>query len=91
MYTGSHGTEALLINKYGNRMHGQGLERRLQHLLTLVDDEILREKHVTPHCLRHSIATHLLQQGMKIEDIQQFLGYSSLKSTQIYTHLLELL
>ncbi|KZS38237.1 hypothetical protein AWE51_19565 [Aquimarina aggregata] len=91
MYTGSHSTEALFINKYGDRLHGQNLSRRLQHLLTLVDDEILREKHITPHCLRHSIATHLLQQGMKIEDIQQFLGHSSLKSTQIYTHLLELL
>ncbi len=91
MYTGSQGTEALLINKYGNRMLGGCLSRRLHHLLSLVDDEVLREKHITPHCLRHSIATHLLQQGMKIEDIQQFLGHSSLKSTQIYTHLLELL
>jgi integrase/recombinase XerD len=62
---------------------------KLQHLLTLIDDQQLREKHITPHCLRHSIATHLLQQGMRIEDIQQFLGHSSLKSTQIYTHLLE--
>ncbi|TSE03151.1 tyrosine-type recombinase/integrase [Aquimarina algiphila] len=91
MYNGSHGTEALLINKYGNRLRGNCLAKRLHHLLTLVDDQTLREKHITPHCLRHSIATHLLQQGMRIEDIQQFLGHSSLKSTQIYTHLLELL
>lgn len=91
IYKSSRRTEALLINKYGNRLHGQCLCRRLQHLLTLVDDETLREKHITPHCLRHSIATHLLQQGMKIEDIQQFLGHNSLKSTQIYTHLLDLL
>ena len=91
MYHGHHGTEALLINKYGNRLQGQCLSRRLQHLLSLVDDEVLREKHITPHCLRHSIATHLLQQGMRIEDIQHFLGHSSLKSTQIYTHLIELL
>ncbi|WP_282086652.1 tyrosine-type recombinase/integrase [Aquimarina algiphila] len=91
MYNGSHGSEALLINKYGNRLQGNCLAKRLHHLLTLVDDEVLREKHITPHCLRHSIATHLLQQGMRIEDIQQFLGHSSLKSTQIYTHLLELL
>jgi len=89
MYTGSHATEALLINKYGNRLHGQCLSRRLQHLVSLVEDQNLREKHITPHCLRHSIATHLLQQGMKIEDIQQFLGHNTLKSTQIYTHLLE--
>ena len=89
VYNNNQGEEALLVNKYGNRLHGQDLERRLRHLLTLVDDEILREKHITPHCLRHSIATHLLQQGMKIEDIQQFLGHNSLKSTQIYTHIPE--
>lgn len=39
--------------------------------------------------LRHSIATHFLQAGMKIEDIQQFLGHASLESTQIYTHILK--
>ncbi|WP_108868900.1 tyrosine-type recombinase/integrase [Aquimarina aquimarini] len=89
LYNGSHGTEALLINKYGNRLQGNCLAKRLRHLLTLVDTQNLKEKHITPHCLRHSIATHLLQQGMHIEDIQQFLGHSSLKSTQIYTHLLE--
>lgn len=86
---GYKATEALLINKYGKRLHGQDLSRRLRHLLSMIDDDTLREKHITPHCLRHSIATHLLQKGMKIEDIQQFLGHSSLKSTQIYTHLLE--
>jgi integrase/recombinase XerD len=40
------------------------------------------------HSLRHSIATHLLQNGMKIEQISKFLGHSSLDSTQIYTHLI---
>jgi integrase/recombinase XerD len=39
------------------------------------------------HTLRHSIATHLLQSGMKLEEVSQFLGHSSLESTQIYTHL----
>jgi len=37
--------------------------------------------------LRHSIATHLLQAGMTMEEVSQFLGHSSLESTQIYTHL----
>ena len=40
------------------------------------------------HTLRHSIATHLLQNGMKVEQISKFLGHSSLDSTQIYTHLI---
>lgn len=44
-------------------------------------------KAVTLHGLRHSIATHLLQSGMDIEEIAKFLGHSSLASTQIYTHI----
>jgi len=40
------------------------------------------------HSLRHSIATHLLQSGMELEKIKQFLGHSSLESTQIYTHII---
>ncbi len=44
-------------------------------------------KKVGTHTLRHSIATHLLQSGMKLERIQQFLGHGDLDSTQIYTHL----
>lgn len=40
------------------------------------------------HTLRHSIATHLLQNGMSVEQIAQFLGHNSLESTQIYTHLI---
>ena len=46
------------------------------------------QKIITPHGLRHSIATHLLQGGMKIEDIATFLGHSSLDSTQIYTRII---
>jgi integrase/recombinase XerD len=45
------------------------------------------KKRAGTHTLRHSIATHLLQSGMKLERIQQFLGHADLDSTQIYTHL----
>lgn len=45
------------------------------------------QKAIGVHSLRHSIATHLLQSGMKLEEVSQFLGHSSLESTQIYTHL----
>jgi len=45
-------------------------------------------KRLSFHVLRHSIATHLLQNGMSIEAIAKFLGHSSLRSTQIYTHII---
>ena len=50
----------------------------------------IKSKNPTLHTLRHSIATHLLLNGMDIENISRFLGHSTLESTQLYTHLAEL-
>ena len=51
------------------------------------DSDSLKEKKPSLHTLRHSIATHLLQNGMNIEHIARFLGHSTLDTTQIYTHI----
>lgn len=45
------------------------------------------EKKIYPHLLRHSIATHLLKNGMELEKVSRFLGHRSLESTRRYTHL----
>jgi site-specific recombinase XerD len=73
---------AFFVSIFGNRMNEfyQRLEQMKQRA------EI--NKNVTLHGLRHSIATHLLQSGMDIEEIAKFLGHSSLASTQIYTHII---
>jgi integrase/recombinase XerD len=59
----------------------------LKELQNTCENENIQSKRITLHILRHSIATHLLQNGMSIENIALFLGHSSLESTQIYTHL----
>ena len=71
------------------RMSGQSMLIRLKQLQQISDNQSLKSKNITLHTLRHSIATHLLQNGMDLEQISRFLGHSSLESTQIYTHLVD--
>jgi len=79
-----HPTERLFIDaNRGRPMQRQSLYIRIKALARKAGIK----KKVGTHTLRHSIATHLLQSGMKLEQIQQFLGHSNLDSTQIYTHL----
>ena len=79
--------DAFFISQRGTRMNTQSMAMRLKILQQRTDDIKLQEKNVRLHVLRHSIATHLLQNGMELEKIARFLGHSSLESTQIYTHL----
>ncbi|MEM9446724.1 MAG: tyrosine-type recombinase/integrase [Verrucomicrobiota bacterium] len=80
-------TDALFIAyATAKRMQGQSLFIRLKKLQYYTENSDLQEKEVGLHTLRHSIATHLLQAGMKLESISRFLGHESLESTQIYTH-----
>lgn len=88
-FTKDNKTESFFLSQKGKRMQGQSLMIRLKILLQRTQNIHIKEKEITLHTLRHSIATHLMQAGMKIENISQFLGHSSLESTQIYTHLIE--
>ena len=64
------------------------LRLKLKYLQNICDEPTIKAKRLTLHGLRHSIATHLLQNGMSLDNIALFLGHSSLDSTQIYTHLI---
>lgn len=85
----SNESEAFFIGQQGKRLGSQSFGNRLDALVKITGDSELQEKKITPHTLRHSIATHLLEQGAPMEGIQQFLGHSSLETTQLYTHLIE--
>jgi len=75
-------SEVLLPNKNGGRLANSSLNKRLKDLC----DGANVEK-VSLHCLRHSIATHLLESGMELEKISQFLGHKGLEATQVYTRI----
>lgn len=81
--------EAFFISHNGKRLSGQQMLLRLNTLVQLTGNTALQNKDIHLHTLRHSIASHLLQNGMKLERIKEFLGHTSLESTQIYTHFLE--
>lgn len=74
---------ALFLNYQGNRLSGVSYAARLQKLVVKAEIEVK----CSLHTLRHSIATHLLQNGMALRQVSEFLGHASLESTQIYTHL----
>lgn len=67
--------------------HGAKLTRQVAaEIISRIAARAGIEKRVTPHVLRHSIATHLLERGMDVRLVQEFLGHARLGTTQIYTH-----
>jgi integrase/recombinase XerD len=83
------GEEAFFVSMRNQRINDQTMNLRLRLLVQKTKNPIIIDKNPSLHTLRHSIATHLLTNGMKLEHIAKFLGHSSLESTQIYTHLVD--
>lgn len=79
---GAVGTRALFLNFHGGRLSA----RSIQSIVQAYADMLGLDKHVHPHMVRHTFATHLLDGGADLRVVQELLGHASLASTQIYTH-----
>jgi integrase/recombinase XerC len=73
----------LFVNRSGKRLSDRSIRRKLNKYMKIADIP----KHISPHTLRHSFATHMLNAGADLRSVQEMLGHENLSTTQIYTHL----
>jgi integrase/recombinase XerC len=74
---------AIFLNPRGKRLTTRGIQMIVQRVIAVVSEK----QKISPHMLRHSFATHLLDRGADLRAVKELLGHASLSTTQVYTHL----
>lgn len=75
---------------FGGQSGGQYSEKSVQIIVHDAAQQAGIRKKVSPHILRHSFATHLLEAGTDVRFIQELMGHQSLKTTEVYTHIADI-